>query len=1101
MAQGGSLFPAYASTKAAATEGDARPTLVPSSPTQTQEAAADKSETSNNALPDWLCNASYDPALQDLLRQPQQEDEEESEGSQSRSSESSESSPAAEERLTRHRRSKPKGAECREAEDAAQPLLVGKRRFRFLLGFAGEERFCVDPKPDRSLLAFEQLPFTALAVYHRGWRCDTVPEESRISRRKRVRRYWDLKVRHRACVANLAQPRLSFAQSERNLAYVSIRDLQPPEPARDDSVDPLHIHDAATRSYLQGEMPVGKKELFPGGGEAARLLCPETAARQRALCERLREAPEDERAWLELATFQDEFMAALEEASGMHRTQGRAKAVREKKLEVLEQGLLKTKGSVLLHLHKIQVLLECGEEARAGKAWEELLRVHPGNARLWLEHARFLQAETTLSGFHVDAAARGYLRALSCFRDMLEGRRATRREPLEVERNIVEVCRQYGVFLCQCGLWERAVATFQALAELSMRCPPRLAEAPLEEALALLEPFWDSGAPRFGDEGARGWAYLMEQLGSGQASALDAATTRTATTTQDDCQELEDEIMGRRPSLGDAWLRLESLRDLRQWRPYRPDLSAEEVTSEDPERMVLYEDVGPALFRLRQPVAKLHLFQAWLSLLLGVDPEKSQTSFSLAEADCFERLPGADLRMATRLSEALEFPSGWEVRQGVADFAYEVLSQAKPHFVEPALGDELARLALRLTRLATSWDARKRKRCAKAWLADSGRERNLDLWTEYGLLLVDLGQPQDAAAIYEKALDTVSRPGALAECRGDIWLLLATYLNLRLGVLHPEEGEEPVDHASSFSKDQALLVLSWVESGRKFRDVLASPLQPSALLRAGAAIHTCCQDPSGRTAGAVGVALWTKFFVSGFQAASALAREWMDACTGSTEAGLQQLGVVHMSFVRVCTYQDQQSRTQRAALSGALSKALRDAPNVASFLWQWISLATGSLGALHVRRCLRELVKKECSPLAWLVALCFELCRAQALTNYRTPDASFTLPNFRNHVRHILEQAVESVAHRRCPLLWRLYIELELRLGTRESAKAVFYRALQCCPWSKVLYVDGVRHFPECLQEVVDMMVEKGIRLRVPLEELQLLLEHAQQQHHSSPND
>ncbi|KAK8783767.1 hypothetical protein V5799_009868 [Amblyomma americanum] len=493
----------------------------------------------------------------------------------------------------------------------------------------------------------------------------------------------------------------------------------------------------------------------------------------------------------------------------------------------------------------VQVLLECGEEARAGKAWEELLRVHPGNARLWLEHARFLQAETTLSGFHVDAAARGYLRALSCFRDMLEGRRATRREPLEVERNIVEVCRQYGVFLCQCGLWERAVATFQALAELSMRCPPRLAEAPLEEALALLEPFWDSGAPRFGDEGARGWAYLMEQLGSGQASALDAATTRTATTTQDavptifqkvqseqvastscgaisglqslprtslqkrkrehaspeatssqtmsspssraqlplrksprlqaisvrphlsqpvtspipkspckhlhtstrkslrkrkqdmsapqtpssvaaspwksprkclqtatpvcassrmrsedqgatspakaavkvqhkttqslkssskkkgnsprsssiplfaatfahtgsvkitlkcslaasaregdgtitprlcssdDCQELEDEIMGRRPSLGDAWLRLESLRDLRQWRPYRPDLSAEEVTSEDPERMVLYEDVGPALFRLRQPVAKLHLFQAWLSLLLGVDPEAS----------------------------------------------------------------------------------------------------------------------------------------------------------------------------------------------------------------------------------------------------------------------------------------------------------------------------------------------------------------------------------------------------------------------------------------------------------------------------------------------
>lgn len=1080
MAQGSSLFPAYTAAKTATTECDARPTLFSSPPSQTQEL----SETPNAVLPDWLCNASYDPALQDLLRQPGQADkEEENDSDQSRSSDNSlGSSPEAQKNQTRHRGAEPKGAE--------NVASVGKRRFRFLLGFAGEERFFVDPKPDRSLLAFEQLPFTELAVYHQGWRCDTIMRD--LPGRKRVRRYWDPKVRQRVCMVNVAKPRLSFAQSERNLTYLPIRDPLPPEPAREDTVDPLRIHDAATRSYLQGETPVGKKALL----QAAPLLCPETAARQRALSEQLRQAPDDERAWLELAAFQDEYVAALEEASGVRRTLGRAKAVREKKLEVLEQGLLKTKGSVPLHLQKIQILLECGEEASAGRAWEELLRVHSDNARLWLEHARFLQAETTLSGFQVDAAARGYLRALGCFRDMLEGRRATRREPLEVETNIVEVCRQYGVFLCQCGHWERAVATFQALAELSMRCPPRLAEAPFEEALALLEPFWDSGVPRFGDEGARGWAHLLEHLG--QATALD-----THSTTSDDCQELEDEIVGQQPSLVDAWLRLESLRDLCQWRPYRPNLSADQVTSEDPDRMVLYEDVAPALFRLQQPTAKLQLFRAWVSLLLGVDPEKSQTGFSLAEADCFERLPGVDLRMATQFSEALDFPSGWEVRQDVADFAHEVLSQAKPHFMEPALGDELAQLALRLTRLATTWDDRKRKRCAKAWLADAGRERNLDLWTEYGLLLVDLGQPQEATAIYEKAMDKVSQDGALAECRGDIWLLLVTYLNLRLGVLHPKE--EPADCAlSSFSKDQVLLVLSWPESGRKFRDVMANPLQPSALLRAGAAVHARCQDPSGRTAGALGVALWTKFFVSGFPAASTLAHQWMDACTGDTTgAGLQrlhQLGMVHAAFVRVCTYQDRQSRLQKAALSRALSRALMDTPNVASFLWQWTSLAMGSLGALHVRRYLKELVQKECSPVAWLVALCFELARARALAKYRMPDAAFTLPSCRNHVRHMLEQAVQSVAHRRCPLLWRLYIELELRLGTRESARAVFYRALQCCPWAKVLYVDGVRHFPECLQEVVDMMVEKGIRLRVPLEELQLLLEHTEQQQHASPD-
>ncbi|KAL1474367.1 hypothetical protein MTO96_020891, partial [Rhipicephalus appendiculatus] len=825
MAQVPSLFPAYAATKAATSEGDARPTLFPSFSLSTQD-TSDKSAASegNFELPDWLCNVSYDPALQDLLRTHEHQQDEKDDPSQSEESdgESLPDSPSNEGRACQMRKDEPS---------------FGKRRFRFLLGVAGEERFCVDPKPHRSLLAFDCLPFNELAVFPRGWRCDTTPLEAR-GRRKKLHRYWHPKAFPSSCVANIAQPRLSFVQSERNLVYVPVRDSRAPPQTADVDVDPLRIHDVSTRNYLQGLGTQEGKEQQPTA-EVLSLLCPEAADKHRMLTSRLREAPEDERAWLDLVAFQDEYVAAMEEASGVCRTLGRAKAIREKKLQVLEQGLLKTKGSVPLHLHKIQVL-----------------------------------RKPRLSGFEVAVASKGYLRALACFRDMLEGRRATRREPLEVEKNIVEVARQYGVFLCQAGLWERAVATFQALAELSLCCPSQLREAPLNEALALLEPFWDSGAARFGDRGALGWDHLM-RLG-GQA-ALEAATARHGTQGEE-CQQLEDDILSRQPGLADAWLRLESLRDLHQWQPYRPELSSEEVTSEDPERMVLFEDVAPALFRLKQPAAIVQLFQAWFSLLLGMDLHKSQTGFSLAEADCFERLPGINLRMATHFSEALSFPSGWEVRQGVADFVHEVLNQAKPHFADPTLRDELARLALRLARLATTWDSHKRKKCAKAWLADPGSERNLDLWTEYGLLLVDLGQPKEALAIYEKALDTVSQPGALASCRGDVWLLLATYLNLRMGVLWPEEEAAIVD-LKPFGRDQALLALSWFDSGRKFREVLSSRLQPSALLRAGAAIDNHCSDPAGRTAGAVDVALWMKLFSSGFSAVSALVSKWLDACT------------------------------------------------------------------------------------------------------------------------------------------------------------------------------------------------------------------------------
>ncbi len=37
--------------------------------------------------------------------------------------------------------------------------------------------------------------------------------------------------------------------------------------------------------------------------------------------------------------------------------------------------------------------------------------------------------------------------------------------------------------------------------------------------------------------------------------------------------------------------------------------------------------------------------------------------------------------------------------------------------------------------------------------------------------------------------------------------------------------------------------------------------------------------------------------------------------------------------------------------------------------------------------------------------------------------------------------------------------------------------------------MDAVRYFPELLQEVTDLMVEKEIRLRTPLEELALLMD------------
>jgi len=87
----------------------------------------------------------------------------------------------------------------------------------------------------------------------------------------------------------------------------------------------------------------------------------------------------------------------------------------------------------------------------------------------------------------------------------------------------------------------------------------------------------------------------------------------------------------------------------------------------------------------------------------------------------------------------------------------------------------------------------------------------------------------------------------------------------------------------------------------------------------------------------------------------------------------------------------------------------------------------------------------------------------------------------RSAVRGILERAVSTSAGRSCPLLWRLYLRYVFQLeGTPGSVRAeflhkIFLRAIEACPWAKVLWMDGMRLLngstrPEELSEFLTVM-------------------------------
>lgn len=86
-------------------------------------------------------------------------------------------------------------------------------------------------------------------------------------------------------------------------------------------------------------------------------------------------------------------------------------------------------------------------------------------------------------------------------------------------------------------------------------------------------------------------------------------------------------------------------------------------------------------------------------------------------------------------------------------------------------------------------------------------------------------------------------------------------------------------------------------------------------------------------------------------------------------------------------------------------------------------------------------------------------------------------------IRRLFQEMVESVRTQGNALCWRLYLRFEVQMGKVDTARRVFYRGVAKCPWSKALYLDGVRVLrpylseAEC-KELVDFMAAKELHMR-----------------------
>eukprot|EP00117_Sycon_ciliatum_P025602 scpid26069/ scgid21217/ UPF0614 protein C14orf102 len=820
-----------------------------------------------------------------------------------------------------------------------------------------------------------------------------------------------------------------------------------------------------------------------------------------------------------------------------------AVAIQERKMAILEQALTKNPASIDLLLKQIEVGESLWDEAKLAQRWKVLLHTHAASHRVWSQYLHFIRREASRCAFRSVSAAFG-----QCFDTLsaiCSGVLKSHQPEPNSEDFLLDVLTSYCSFLQQAGYCERAVALYQAMIEFNMFCPDQLLDKPRGACLAFFDAFWDSNVARIGRPGSPGWKHWQSTVAGGtvsRATSLDLPTVGSvgdAVPDLDAEEALEEALIKPQHSSArhSAWVECEQSRESRHWCPWTADEDCD-----DPDRCVLVDDVRSILFRLSSPEHHLRLVLDFLSFLgveTPIDIQHSALKKTCSQFDCSSALHQLT-PLLSGIYGSMQVQTWCSARQGVACFAGQPVDAVKTawlscgqvqHFVDcifrqaaPCFSGCLQTLLLQV------WMHHQTQRCSlsltycqrETWLQEKSplkrtskevrawakvllkrpeNRANVALWELYGRFELALGMHDDACLVFGKVLTLASAmasdSASLATSPPALIKLYSTYVQALLTLIGADKAEP--------NCDLALSVLASCVSGKPFRsDQLASPPPSTQLLRSRRAFESlagelqapAAGDPVTDYAGRVAhIACLHCLFLycsnddmsavqeTAFDYAAKLRRRDEVACSWAAEAVLSLLiRLYHVQFckkslpLRMCT--------------GVIERALQLFPHNC----EWLAIYSRLLSPVHLMFQCRRFVDQCClrpsSPsLVWAASVLLELERFQAYSSGSQCEQPAMPASALNRVRNILERALQQPQCSQSVLLWRLFLYVEGTFGSSERAVGVLYRAIHHCPVAKVLFMDGARVVADKLEELTDILNEKEVRVRMPLEELDLIIE------------
>uniref|UniRef100_A0A3Q3W2X8 Uncharacterized protein n=1 Tax=Mola mola TaxID=94237 RepID=A0A3Q3W2X8_MOLML len=827
------------------------------------------------------------------------------------------------------------------------------------------------------------------------------------------------------------------------------------------TVNPLGVYDSSTALWLQGK---GQKEHMEQGkqdvqtGQSAVLLTGRTEEFNR----QLREQPADTQLWMKFIRYQDELSATVfgteEGETGSNPSERRKsshRAVLEKKLSIAERAVATNPCSITLQLERLRICQELWEPPLLAKEWKKLVFLHPNSAPLWKEYLLFTQSY--FSSFTVSKVNAAYGKCLSTLSAVRDGSMVSHPALPGTEEDMLDIFTQQCHFLRQSGHSEKAISLFQAMIDFTFFKPESVRELSTKQQVEFFEPFWDSGEARVGELGARGWrAWMVQQERGGWIQP----------TEEEEEEEDEEEVKDRSHPRHTIWLDVESSRDAIHWLPWRPDKAKgqTEEDCEDPDRQVLFDDIGPSLILLSSPELQLCLLLRFLEFL-GLPVESL-----LCAAPCWTGLLLENLSFLTQgKNETLNLPDHgvnsvnlmttlqgtrkWVGLGKQGDAFVGKMGQLGFNSKECLPFELVYLLCIHQVLLCLRCNNKKRlrsqgkssKRVAKQLLKEPDNRSSLVLWREYGHLEWLLGNFDEARKVFSMAMVMGAAKGLKSPSLCELCLLWAQ-LEVEEGA-HVQGGltdvteSPPVcllsklaegNSSSSHSSSQSLSPVFILKARKSYEQEMTTSL---SALEQNLQNFQATKQEKLRLKGLVGCYALFQYLTVGIHAANAVysqARERMEELN-IEDGSLSSCEAIAVQQAALLRYHNSISVFPMEPLRQMLTSALSTWPNSAPLWSIYVQVENRYHSAGRARRFFYSVTRDNSSVVPHLFAIVAEQQRKQLVdaalryTSNGSCGHGAALPilpenGLSNRIRWLFESTIATEMGAHCPLLWRMYM-------------------------------------------------------------------------------